>query len=225
MAGEDLRDELLAVPGVTEAEVEDAGSGPSGVRVKLDPDTDARQVGIEVQRVLAAHGLSSRVAGGGEDDAAPAPIVGFSARDDEPPAGSFFDDDSAGPPAEPPASPAAPSTPAPAAPAAGLAAVRVEENRDEVVVTAIATDGRTRTERAAPRSDAMLAAVVAAVGGLAEGRPPAVLALDRTEVDGSLVVTVVLERADGSRGAGASVVRASQAFAVGKAAWSAARED
>jgi hypothetical protein len=52
-----------------------------------------------------------------------------------------------------------------------------------------------------------------------------VLALERSDVEGSLVVTVVLERADGSRGAGASVVRASQAFAVGKATWSAARED
>jgi hypothetical protein len=224
VAGESLRDELLAVPGVTEAEVEDAGSGPSGVRVKLDPDADAGRVGIEVQRVLAAHGLSSRMAGDPGDAEAPPPIVGFPAPGDGPSAGSSLDDESAGPPSGPPESPDVPAA-APAAPAAGLAAVRVEESREEVVVTAIATDGRTHSERTAPRSDAMLAAVVAAVATLAEGRPPAVLALERTEVDGSLVVTVVLERADGSRGAGASVVRASQAFAAGKAAWSAARED
>jgi hypothetical protein len=220
VAGETLRDELLAVPGVTEAEVEDAGGGPSGVKVTLDPTADARQVGAEVQRVLAAHGLSSRMAG--DPGGAPPPIVGFPAPGAETPAPA---DGSPEAPAEPPEAPEVPPAVVPAAPAAGLAAVRVEESREEVVVTAIATDGRTRSERAAPRSDAMLAAVVAAVGALAEGRPPAVLALERTDVDGSLVVTVVLERADGSRGAGASVVRASQAFAVGKAAWSAARED
>jgi hypothetical protein len=103
--------------------------------------------------------------------------------------------------------------------------VRLEESRDGVVVTAIGTDGRTRTERCAVSAEAMIEAVVTAVGELADGRAPTLLAVERTRVEGSEVVTVVVERTDdGWRGAGAAVVRASRAFAVGKATWTALRE-
>ena len=63
MAAEMLRDELMALPGVAEAEVDESGESPSGVRIRLEPDADAKMVGAEVQRVLSANGMNSRVSG------------------------------------------------------------------------------------------------------------------------------------------------------------------
>ena len=72
MAAESLRDELLAVPGVAEAEVDESGTNPSGVRVRLAPEADAQAVGIEVQRILASHGMRSRV---NDEHAASAQVI------------------------------------------------------------------------------------------------------------------------------------------------------
>jgi hypothetical protein len=64
-----LREELLALPGVAEVEVEGDGASPSVVRVRLAPEADPEQVGGEVQRLLAGLGMRSRV------DAGAAPLV------------------------------------------------------------------------------------------------------------------------------------------------------
>jgi hypothetical protein len=64
-----LREELLALPGVADVEVEGDGASPSVVRVRLGPEADPEQVGAEVQRLLAGLGMRSRV------DAGAAPLV------------------------------------------------------------------------------------------------------------------------------------------------------
>ena len=63
-----------------------------------------------------------------------------------------------------------------------------------------------------------LVAVVAALGG---GPAPRLLSVSSTDVEGSTAVTVVLEGAGGRRVAGAAIVAAGHAFAVGRATWSA----
>jgi hypothetical protein len=227
VAAESLRDELLALPGVADAEVDESGDSPSGVRVKLAADADARRVGVEVQRILASHGLRSRVS----DDEAPeppeepppAPIIGLPSLVSEA-APSFFDDEAAPtppPPSTPPPLPEGTEEGESLATAGELASVRLEETRDGIIVTAVGSDGRTLTERGVATAESMIGAVVVAVGTLADGRPPKLLAVERTRADGSEVVTVVVERADGWRGAGAAMVRASWAYAVGRATWSA----
>jgi hypothetical protein len=56
-----MREELLAVPGVAGAEFEGDPTGPAGVKVQLAPGADADDVGREVRRVLAGHGMRSQL--------------------------------------------------------------------------------------------------------------------------------------------------------------------
>jgi len=208
MAAEILRDELLALAGVAEAEIDDGGDTPSGVRIRLTPDADARTVGVEVQRVLASHGMRSRVTA--DDDAAeaeapPPPIVALP-----------FPEAGAEPEAPPSLSPAEP-----VGDPSVLTAVRVEEGPDGVAVIVAAADGRSAARRGPATEEGMVTAVAAATGELAAAHPPEVLAIEWAAVAGSEVVTVVVERDDGSRAVGAALVKASKAFAVARATWSA----
>ncbi len=200
MGAQSLRDELLALPGVGEVELDGEGEAPAGVRIRLAADADADRVGLEVQRVLAAHGMRSRV-----DDSAVAP---------PPPLPLVV-------PAPPPEEEAVPAASAPGGDSAGLQSVRVEESASSVAVTVAATDGRQVTRDAGWSEEAMATAAIDAVGLLLQGAPPRVVVIDWIEANGSRVVTVVLDSAGGVRGAGAAVVRVSRAFAVARAAWSA----
>ncbi|HSG78851.1 MAG TPA: hypothetical protein VLD62_04655 [Acidimicrobiia bacterium] len=227
MAAESLRDELLAVPGVAEAEVDESGTNPSGVRVRLAPEADAQAVGIEVQRILASHGMRSRVndehaASANGDGTAPVvalPTVATippmpSSAPPLPEAMAFVGPDPADEPVhEGPA----------AAPDATLAGLRVDESLEGIVVTAMASDGRSFTEQSDLSESGMYDAVVSVVGALADGRAPTVLDVERRVVDGTEVVSVILERADGTRFAGSAVVRVGRAFAAARATWSALR--
>ena len=94
MTADALRAELLSVAGVASAEVDVANGSPAGVKVQLAPGADSRRVGVEVQRILAAHGLRSRFASPGD----PSPAAAST-----PDAG----------PAVPPPPPLAPATPPP----------------------------------------------------------------------------------------------------------------
>jgi len=206
MAAEILRDELMALPGVAEAEIDDGGETPAGIRIRLAADADAQIVGVEVQRVLASHGMRSRVTS--DDDVAgeetpPPPIVVLPVPGAEPEA----------PPSLPP--------PEPVRDPSDLAAVRVEEGPDGVAVIVSAADGRSATRSGAATEEGMVAAVAAAAGDLAAAQAPEVLAIEWAAVAGSEVVTVVVERHDGTRTAGAALVRASRAYAVARAVWSA----
>ena len=241
MATDSLREELMAVPGVAEAEVDESGTNPSGVRVRLAPDADAQSVGIEVQRILASHGMRSRVNGGengsgsGQGNGSSAPAVT--------PLPTNMGAPSMAPPSAPPMPRAAPPSnggtemsfspsgetppayepPSAAGRDAKFANLRVDESPEGLVITATASDGRSLTQRSGPSEDGLYESVVSAVGALADGRPPTLVNVERKAIDGTEIVTVVVERADGTRFAGSAVVRAGKAFAVARATWSALR--
>jgi hypothetical protein len=171
------------------------------VRVRLAAGADAGPVGAEVQRVLAAHGMRSRLGAGEVPPATPLPLV---------PRPS---------PAKPSLAPAFPR--AAASQAATLESVRVEESASALEVTVTAADGSRATGTGEVSEDGLVQAVIAAVGILLEGAAPRVVAVDWTIANGSRVVTVVLESRAGVKGAGAGLVRASRGYAVARAAWSA----
>ena len=197
MAALSLREELLALPGVAEVELDGDGAAPAGVRIRLSTEADPERVGLEVQRVLAAHGMRSRVDSSAVSPPPPLPLVV---------------------PAPPPEEQLLP----PAAPAgAGLGWVRVEESATGVEVTVAAADGRQATRRGEASEGGLDTAVIEAVGILLAGAPPRVIAVDWATANSSRVVTVVLEAPGGPKGAGAGLVRASRAYAVARAAWSA----
>ncbi|MFH1104427.1 MAG: hypothetical protein V1757_05735, partial [Actinomycetota bacterium] len=150
MIVESLRDELLSVVGVASAEVDADDDTPSGVRVRLLPDADANRVGLEVQRVLASHGMRSRVA---SDESVAAPVVDLAPPDVVPPR-----------PVVPPPLPEPAVVVEPPPPEAGtkspfappqesgdrpvLASVAFEESAAGVTITAVAADGRRFSRRA-----------------------------------------------------------------------------
>jgi hypothetical protein len=210
---------------VAEVELDGEAGAPAGVRIRLAADADPERVGLEVQRVLAEHGMRSRV-----DDSAvsppplplvtpgmapaegPAPEVEAPLVEEAPTAGEVV----------------APETPAPAqeaarpaAPPAVLDWVRVDEKATGVEVTVAAADGRQATRGGAATEAGLAAAVIEAVGLVLVGAPPRVIAIEWAAANGSQVVTVVLEAPGGAKGAGAGMVRASRAFAVARGAWSA----
>ena len=78
MSADTLRNELLSLLGVADAEIAGEGVTPDNVRVRLHPEADPRSVGAEVQRVLASHGMRSRVTG---EDGPSAPVVSLPVAD------------------------------------------------------------------------------------------------------------------------------------------------
>ena len=56
-----LRDDILAIPGIDNAELEGEGPTLAGVRVRLAFGADPQRVGREVRRVLAVHGMESKL--------------------------------------------------------------------------------------------------------------------------------------------------------------------
>jgi hypothetical protein len=195
-----LREELLALPGVAEAEVDGDDAAPSGVRVRLAPEADAEAVGAEVQGLLAARGVRSRLGLGDLPVASASPLA---------PTGTGSWEEAGAPGRRP---------------AAGkvLQSVLVEESAGALQVTVVGSDGRRAVRSAsAVGEEELVRAVIAAVGMLLEGAEPRVLSVEWAAVDDSRVVTLVLEGAGGRRGAGAGLVRASRGYAVARAAWSA----
>jgi hypothetical protein len=249
----------MAIPGVAEAEVDEKGESPSGVRVRLEPDAEARAVGAEVQRVLADHGMRSRITGE-EPVAAPEPAPplvptlpsepppfpepGLDAASEiepegvvtapeaefppevEPAPDAEFAPEAEGEPESVEADEAPVSTPA-QAPVLGfderrLSAVAVTETDDGVEVR-VEIDGRSAGRSAAATPEAMTEAVVGAVGELAGEDAVGIIKLDVGGANGSQVVTVVVERTDGSRAAGAALIRVGIGYAVARATWAALR--
>ena len=64
-------------------------------------------------------------------------------------------------------------------------------------------------------------AIVEAVGELLTSPAPTVVAVNDHVIDGSDVILVVVEHADGTRTSGAAVMEVGRPFAVGTAAWQA----
>lgn len=226
MGADTLQVELLGVPGVAAAEVATGdGAIPAGVKVSLAPDADARRVGIEVQRILAAHGMRSRFSSGKEDSPAASPA------DDSPPTPS---EPGAPPPVVSPTVPQPvavsvepfPEPPPNAPPSpdtfAALHSVSVEERVDGLTASVVLSDGRaaSRAVGTGVGTEELDAAIVGAVAEAA-GESVDTKAIEWLEIDERTVVTVVVEREDGSLGAGAGVTKIGRAFAVGIATRSA----
>ena len=110
----------------------------------------------------------------------------------------------------------------PAAARALLSRVRVQEDRDGVAVTIDTDDGRSVTRRGRPSDAGVREAVVAAVGELSGDQPPPVLmAVEEHGLVDHRLVTVLLQRHDGSYHVGSALIGAEKAFALARAAWAA----
>ena len=103
-----------------------------------------------------------------------------------------------------------------------LARVRVQEDRGGVAVTVDTDSGLSITRRGRPSDDGVREAVVAAVGALSGDQPPPVL-VDVSEHDlgGHPVITVVVQRHDGTFHVGSAMIGAQKAFALARATWAA----
>jgi hypothetical protein len=98
----------------------------------------------------------------------------------------------------------------------------VQEDRDGVAVTIDTDDGRTVTRRGRPSDAGVREAVVAAVGELSGDRsPPVLLAAEEHVLGDHSMVTVLLQRHDGSFHVGSALIGAEKAFALARAAWAA----
>jgi hypothetical protein len=215
MSVEGLHRDLLAIPGVADASVEGEAAAPTGVRVRLALAADPAAVGSAVQRLLESRGMRSRVAAV-DSDTVPAPVLAAAPDSEERPVlvvtPETPDDGAASDPAVRPDA------------IAGLATLTIEESADAVLVIATSTAGSRFSRRTVIVDEAgVAAAVVAVVGAMVEGRPPRLLAVTHSHADGTEVVTVVLERRDGARVAGAAAVSSGRPYAVARATWAALR--
>ena len=150
MAGADsLRDQMSSVSGVASAEVRlGPDATPLEVKVRLLPDADADRVGRDVQRVLAARGMRSRLTersvsaprpgrGDGEAMATVVPMSTIATGELE-------------------------AAPAPAIASEGIRSVAVEERSDGRGVEVILDDGRIGARRRVGPGEDLYVAVVAA---------------------------------------------------------------
>jgi hypothetical protein len=235
VGAETLQADLLAVPGVASADVEtNVGDAPAGVKVRLDADADARRVGVEVQRILAAHGMRSRFSGTDQavEESAPPPAPEPSrpstpvrstpppaaptppAPDQPPPVTAIPNPPTIDPPTIDPPSIEPPST------IAALRSVSVEERADGRTALVVLDDGRQAAQATGSGAEDLDSAVVAAITEAA-GVAATLVVVEWTEVEQGSVATVVAQDADGTLLAGAAAVRIGRAFAVGKAAHAA----
>jgi hypothetical protein len=103
-----------------------------------------------------------------------------------------------------------------------LARVRVQEDREGVAVTVDTDDGRSVTRRGRPSDAGVREAVVAAVGALSgDQSPPVLTAVQEHTLGDQRLVTVLLQRHDGSFHVGSALIGAEKAFALARAAWAA----
>lgn len=200
-----LHDELVAIEGIADAQVEIVEDGPPSVRLQVEPGADRRRVGESVQQILANHGLKSRLA---PERTEPEPAVA-------------------------PAPPSTGLDAVPADPGAGqenrpdqvrhLAALGVEEDRRSVTVTARDDRDRAVSTVGQPGRRSLRDAIVAAVSELIDdgGVAPSVVAIHRAAEGSREIITVVLDRGAGDLAVGAAFVTVGWEFAFGRAVWAA----
>ena len=212
---ESLRAELLAIDGIAAAELEGSEDAPMGVKVQLAAGADADSVGVEVQRVLASHGMRSHRAESETEAVAQPP---------ERPAG--------GPPPPPGAGEAA-ILPIRAALEASVDAtvvrspvvapqletVAVEESRSGTSVR-VAVGGRSVTRQVGSSADGKDAAIVAAVAEALE-KDAELLAVQRSDAGDAKIVTALIEVAGTGQQVGSAVVVGGEAYALAQAVWKA----
>lgn len=197
-----LESDLLRVEGVRNASVTVEPDGPLGIRIEVDDRADRDDVAQAVRAVLEARGLSAAFASAKESSGA-RPSQAASAVTSSPPVRE--------------------RPPAPDRHRIGLGSVAIAESDRGVELAVRMVDGRRATRRCAGRDHAVwqcLAEMLYDLGDRATARPY-VQAVDWLTVDGTPIVTVVVDVGDGHRRIGAAPVRATRGLAVGKAIWSA----
>jgi hypothetical protein len=204
-----LHDELVAIEGVTDAEVEIVDDGPPAVRLRVGPGADRRRVGELVQEILANHGLKSRVA---PERTSPEPLAAPS-----PPIGGL--------PGDAPGAAAGRDTTAqqPAALLRRLVALGVVEERTRVVVNVRDDQGRSAQAVGTTGRRALRDAVVVAVHDLVgrSGAAPSVVAILHAKEGERNIITVVLDVGGTEMVVGSAFVGVGWEFAFGRAVWAA----
>ncbi len=243
MAGT-LRDDLLAIPGIEGAELDGDDATPAGVRVRLSTGADAEEVSRLVQRVLAEHGMRSQLNAPRIEPVEPPPPPGAAGsvvalpglrdetvEDREMPEPELLRADEPSPPSladepEEPRNERPEEILPPAAvlsgtseTAADLDSVAVEEGRTGVTVRITTTSGLAVSHEAAPIADGVDHAIVGALAELTGRRAVRLVGVQESIVEGSLVLTVVVELADRTRRAGSAVSEGGRAYGVARAAW------
>ena len=204
-----LRDDLLSLPGVEQAEIDGDPVTPAGVRVRLSPGVDPAAIGDEIRRVLALHGLRREI------DAAPGPVRSEVVSTSEAEIVEPLDSDDVPRDRER----EVPEMPAPTD--EGLELVSVAEGRDGITVTAVSPSDEVTAFTASSSEPAIDQAVVSAVAELAGAASlPLICSLDERDLAGTPVLTIVLEES-GRRLVGSAVVEGGRAYAVGRAVWAA----
>jgi hypothetical protein len=203
---EALQQELLTIPGIAGAEV-DEDHGVAGVRVQLAEGADADAVGVAVRRILVEHGM--RPSPGDTDEpggdgpppppGAPGSVVSF------PLVGEH----------------ATPTVGADAQPQRRLESVAVEETPDGIAVLIRDTDGMRATRSLQHGASGMDEAITDAVAQLRNMVGTALVGVAEAELDGTTVVTVLIDLGERRRLSGSAVQQGGRAYAVALAAWSA----
>ncbi|NND04341.1 MAG: hypothetical protein HKN91_16310 [Acidimicrobiia bacterium] len=216
-----LRAELLAIDGIAAAELEGAEDAPMGVRVQLAAGANAESVGIEVEKVLANHGMKSHVAGDDEPQKpAQRPVSDVPGPPPPPGAGG----DAAILPMRKVAeanTPMVTTTEVEVPPAAApeLESVAVEESRDGIAIRVV-VGGESVTRQVGSSPEGMDAAIVAALSQALDVEADHVTT-QRADAGEAKIVTVLLEVAGRGQQVGSAVVVAGEAYATAHAAWKA----
>lgn len=102
-----------------------------------------------------------------------------------------------------------------------FAKVSIEENAKGVWVRVEDSLGRSATAEVGHTDTALDDAIATAVAGLRRTEAPRILSVELRRIEGSDVLSVVLELRSRRRIAGAAVLEGGQPFTLGKAVWSA----
>lgn len=199
MTAEELREALTAIPGVASAEVTERDAGAPVVRLWLDGTRPGDEVQRDVDHVITLRGYRPRPSetvptkrglGRGLETLLPVAL--------EEAAPSHLERTGIGG-------------------VGGLAKLAIEESYHGVTVRAVGADGTEGSAEVVGEGErGLLEAVTAAVGSLV-GRRARLVAVEERTLEGTPVVTVLVELADGSRLAGATVVAGGRPFTVGRA--------
>jgi hypothetical protein len=190
---EPIRQMIEELAGVASARIDVEGDTIVGVRVELADGADERTVATAIRVILERHGYRSRVA----------------------PERVKLE------PESPPSPPEMPTVEVIAPPVRNLHRVIVEEDRGGVTVTVVDSGGGRKALHAGTTTEGRTKAIVDAVSVLVKGERATAPRLAEMVHREDGVLLVVLEDGDGSKLAGASVVRSGLDFALAAAVWAA----
>ena len=199
MTAEDMRREVCSLPGVASAEVTSRAGAPPFIRVW----TDGSRPDVEIQKAVERIALSDdprsedttrRRTGLGRtlEDTMPAALA-------EPSPSHLVVDIDVG------------------RPSGYFTKLVIEETAVGVEVRALDDAGREAGAAVEQGADGLARAVATAVALLRGFPPPHAVTANTRDVDGTTVVTVLLEMSSGTRIAGAAIVAGGLPFTVGRA--------